>query len=75
MVTDRTETAVKRIEAALSRIAVVADAVGAETPAREHLPEDSSIVHSALRERHTDLRTAATKVLEDLDSLIDGMEK
>lgn len=77
MAGDRTETAVQRIEAALARIARVADAPpqvrsvgedGADQPA-------SSANVLALVEKHEALRETVAHTLSELDAVIAELEQ
>lgn len=66
---DRIEQAVQRIEAALARIAAVAD----NPPAPAADPETEQKLQE-LGQRHEHLREVANGVLGDLDKLIETIE-
>lgn len=69
MFDDRIENAVQRIEAALSRIAEIADA-----PAQERAGGDAPPSVIALVEKHEALHETASNTLAQLDKLIEELE-
>lgn len=70
MAGDRSEAAVQRIEAALARIARVADGAAALPPSSA-APTPSVV---ALIERHESLRETVAKALAELDAVIAEIE-
>lgn len=69
MFDDRIENAVQRIEAALARIAEIADA-----PALERGGADAAPSVIALVEKHEALHETASNTLAQLDKLIEELE-
>lgn len=69
MTGERTEAAVQRIEAALARIARVAD-----SPPAQAAPASGPDV-SALVEQHEALRDTVSRAIGELDAVIAGLEQ
>ena len=68
---DRIESAVQRIEAALSRIADIADS-GSQADGSETAASPPSV--TALVEKHEALHEMVNNTLEELDKLIEELE-
>ncbi len=78
MTSNRTEDAVKRIETALARIAVQADAPApslAPSPPPANAPAKDPVAVSNLVIRHEDLRDTVAASLTELDTLIERLQK
>lgn len=69
---DRIESAVQRIESALSRIAEIADA---EKPAGNNGGAQASPSVTALIEKHEALRESVSDTLAELDTMIGEIEQ
>lgn len=69
---NRTETAIQRIEAALARIADIADA---PAPQQNGSTEASPPAVSALVEKHETLQETVNSTLHELDELIAELDR